>query len=262
MLAFLSGVCSSSPSATPSSLLRHVCRTLPELNSPLISTDPDQNEDNDLEQVRSSDHTLSVVAWLGELASQLYPGTTPLHLPDCSAANLRGSLLHGWKGSTREGVRDSYLETTKSLLLVLHHDWTLETAVSSGGGSDSKDDSQSMGHFASLVCSITCGEFRILCDEFVSILESHLPTAGGDDGGDGDGDTRRSHSEKAAQIQARLARIVRMHATCFDLFDAMLGLLVGEAGEEGGAWACLPASVLIHFHGVSRVNVVYVVLCE
>jgi hypothetical protein len=160
---------------------------------------------------------------------------------------------------------------------VLHPDWTVESAeavasapvatpVEGNGGTSEKASPEPRGHFASLVCAITCGEFRILCDEFVSVLESHLPieheqereggmssSSSSSSSGSGSGSTVSAPMEQSAQLQARSARLELMLATCFDLFDAILRLLVGDGKDDEGAWADLPASILIHFRSVGDV---------
>jgi hypothetical protein len=137
---------------------------------------------------------------------------------------------------------------------------------------DGKGAPQQKGHFASLMCAIACGEFRILCDEFVSILEAHIPATQREVEQEQGAKEQMPDTTAAAaaaaedtgrlphQLESRHRRIVKMHRICFDLFDAILGLLVSEDdssgrdeddGESGGAWAELAASCLIGFRNVS-----------
>jgi hypothetical protein len=222
----------------------------------------------------NNEAAIPAIIWLGNVAQQLCltasDSHSPLHLSAQGAANLRGTLLHGWRGSTKESCRDTYLVATKWFLRVLHPNWTLESL---GGdipqlSSKEEDEKQNLGHFASLVCSISCGEFRILCDEFVSVLEAFLPQDKKEGNENKDATTEgESGGVSACVLKGRHQRIVRMHDVCFDLFNAILELLVGEGvdqadgrddsivieEEDGGAWATLPATCLMKFRNVSNV---------
>ena len=236
LFRFLKAACDETDLASIPSLMLHVMETLHCW------------KDN-------TDALIGVIIWLGDMATRIYPKISGnfdsrVRLSLEAACNLRGTLLHGWKGSTKELVRDSYLKTAKNLLLILHDDWTIEgNSMMSTSTTDHtmKAPETGKGHFAHVLFAITSGEFRILCDEFVSILDSYIPESK-------DVPLERSSDKKLSdQLQIRYSRIVEMHQVCFDMFDIMLELLLGRMDvgeEETGAWECIPAETILQLRNV------------
>ena len=156
---------------------------------------------------------------------------------------LRSLLMEGWgAGGSEENVRDTFVIATVVFLSRIHPSWTLEESVD-GDGPDKS------GRFAMVLCSIVCGEFRLLEHECVHMLdlmgcatnEQILATSGGNTPS-GDTDIRPDKYNDTYILQ-RLQRVVRMSFVCYEIFDVILSLLVGE-GATGVGWGDLPGEVM------------------
>ena len=142
---------------------------------------------------------------------------------------LRSLIMEGWgAGGSQEDVRDTFVIATVVFLSRIHPTWTVE---SSPTDEDSPDRG---GRFAMVLCSIVCGEFRLLEHELVHMLDlvdsvpdQHSERSSESAGADTASEVRPDKYDDA-YILRRLQRVLRMSFVCFEIFDVVLCLLVGD----------------------------------
>eukprot|EP00601_Ochromonadales_sp_CCMP2298_P017969 CAMPEP_0173225600 /NCGR_PEP_ID=MMETSP1142-20121109/4966_1 /TAXON_ID=483371 /ORGANISM="non described non described, Strain CCMP2298" /LENGTH=588 /DNA_ID=CAMNT_0014153959 /DNA_START=24 /DNA_END=1787 /DNA_ORIENTATION=+ len=216
-------------------------------------------------------------------------GGDPVVLSEAHSATLRSLMVQGLHGAAPECVRDGTLSCCRDLLnSALSPLWT----TSSGDAGKSLKDA-----FPLLLCSIVRGELVLLCDELLFLatnseasLEerqreeidvSKRPGAAGGAGAEGEaaGLSAASSAVPAATtapaatsvadagvqadvnfFRSRIPRTRRMHATCLQLLDLVLLLLVGrdtdtnvdtdadinaDADVDAPAWGDLPHQTML-----------------
>lgn len=164
---------------------------------------------------------------------------------------LRSLMVEGWgAGGAQEDMRDACMVATVVFLSRIHPSWTVEER------SGDEEVERQVGKFSRILASIVCGEFRLLEHECVHMLDQvgeggrgpkRLRKSASDGEISSDDLSRDSDRHTNGQMPEfsdsyllrRLQRAVRMSFVCFEVFDSILGMLVGDSPEES-VWGDLP----------------------